>query len=120
MHDFEPRNIMAQLLARFERGLFLIIGFLMALLPASVAFTATSGKAHAAGYNSWPHPKGIAHCWTSMFEQYGTNMLKLTQSVSTGGALVKYRINLQGGEEKELVCHSAFGKVAEITQERSS
>jgi hypothetical protein len=120
MHDFEPRNIMAQLLARFERGLLLVIGALMALLMAGVDFTAISGKAHAADYNSWPHPKGIAHCWTSLFEQYGTNMLKLTQTVTPGSASVKYRITLQSGEEKGLVCHSAFGKVAEITQERSS
>lgn len=114
MNDFEPRHILAQLLARFERGLLLIIGFLMALLLASAAFTAASGNAHAAGFNSWPHPKGIAHCWSSLFEEYGANMRKVTQTVSAGSASVKYRITLQGGEEKELVCHPASGKVAEV------
>ena len=113
MNDFEPRNILAKLLARFERGVLLAIGFLMALLLASVFFTATSGKAHAAGYNSWPHPKGITQCWSSLFEQYGANIMKLTQAVSTGSASVKYRITLQGGKEKELVCYPASGKVAE-------
>ncbi|MFA7242602.1 MAG: hypothetical protein WC091_21040 [Sulfuricellaceae bacterium] len=75
---------------------------------------------HAAGYNSWPHSKGVAHCWINLFEQYGTNMLKLTQTVPPGSASVQYRITLQGGEEKGLVCHSAFGKVTEAAQERSS
>jgi hypothetical protein len=113
MNDFEPHRIMALFLARFERTLLLAIGFLMALLLASLFFKAACGSANAAGFNSWPHPKGIAHCWTSLFEQYGVNMLKVTQNVATGSASVKYRIALQGGEEKELVCHPASGKVTE-------
>ncbi|MFA7242601.1 MAG: hypothetical protein WC091_21035 [Sulfuricellaceae bacterium] len=61
MHDFEPHNIMAQLLARFERGLLLVIGFLMALLLISVFFTATSGKAYLASpqFTDLAAPRGM-------------------------------------------------------------
>ena len=120
MSDFEPRNILAQMLAKFERGVLLVIGVLMALLLAGVALTASSGKAHAAGFNSWPRPAGIAHCWSGLFEQYGTNLLKVTQTVSAGSASVKYRITLQGGEEKDLVCNPASGKVDKTEQGRSN
>jgi hypothetical protein len=56
------------------------------------------------------------HCWTNLFEQYGTNMRKLTQTVSPDSASVQYRIILQGGEEKGWVCHSVSGEIEEIAQ----
>jgi hypothetical protein len=118
MKGFEPRTRVEQFLARFERGLLLVIGFFIVLLLTIALFTGASGKANAAGYNSWPYSKGIAHCWASLFEQYGANMLAVTQTVSADSASVKYRISLQGGEEKVLVCHSASGKVTETEQER--
>ena len=118
MNDFEPRNLLAQLPARFERALLLVIGLLMALLLVGVTTTATSGIAHATGYNSWPHPKWMAECWTNLFEQYGANMLKVTQSVAADNAWVKYRITLQGGDEKDLVCYPTSAKVVEEERER--
>jgi hypothetical protein len=118
MKDFGPRNSLEQLVAKFERGLFLVFGLALMVLLTVILFLVASGKANAAGYNSWPAPKGIAQCWTSLFEEYGTNMLKVTQTVSADSALVKYRITLQSGEEKELICHSASGNLTEAEQER--
>lgn len=113
MKDFESRGRTEKLLARFERGLLLVVGFFVVLLLLIALFPGLSGKAHAAGFNAWPHPVGMAQCWSSLFEEYGANMLKVTQTVSTDSVWVKYRITLQGGEKKELVCHTTSGKVGE-------
>jgi len=120
MNNFEPRSRTEQLLTRFERGLRLVVVFFVVLLLMVALFPALSGKAHAAGFNAWPHPKGIAQCWTSLFEQDGANIQAVTQTISADTAWVKYRITLQNGMEKELVCHPASGKVTEAEQERSS
>jgi len=120
MKDFEPRSRTEQFLARFERVLLLVVGFFVVLLLLIALFPGISGKAHAAGFNSWPHPKGMAQCWSSLFEEYGVNMLKVTQTVSADTVWVNYRITLQGGEEKELVCHSTSGKVTQAGHEHSN
>lgn len=114
MRDLGSQRRLARLLARFERGLLPVAGlFLVPLL-----ILGDGSKANAAGFNSWPRPKGIAHCWTSLFDQYGANMLKVTQTVSIDNAWVDYRVFLKNGEEKALVCHPASGKVSEAGQQR--
>jgi cytochrome b561 len=120
MKDYETHDRKERILARLLRALLLLVGFFLIPLLGILLIAGGGGKAHATGFNSWPHSKGIAHCWTRLFEQYGANMAKVTQTVSADSALVNYHVTLQGGKEMELVCHPASGKVMEAEQERSN
>ena len=71
-----------------------------------------SDAADAVGYSSLPRSKAqIARCWELVFDQYGSNLLKMAQETRGGNTVVRFSVSVPGDGEWELVCDGAAGKI---------